>query len=199
MQTRYQFSTEMIQDFEKEYDLKVNLSVGQVKALESSNDIHLTFKQLDEIITSVPDTFIEETLRRIQPISISLFIENDVLWELMKRKTDHPDKMLPMATIPWFYWDSDAISPKNLTGVVRHLHNDIDIKVTQSQIVIRGTGGNFCGLVDSRIVDPDAHSVPIIVPKWIGKKHLVPNYECENLRISIVKQSAKTSLYPVPY
>ncbi|MGY5874713.1 MAG: hypothetical protein RTU30_03110 [Candidatus Thorarchaeota archaeon] len=199
MQTRHLFSADKIRDFEKEYDLKVNLSISQTKALEVSNQTHLTFEQLDDIITSLPDMFIEETLGKIQPISVSLFVENDALWEIMKRKTDYPDKMLPMATIPWFYWDSDAISSQNPTGVVRRAYNDIDIRVTQSQIVIQGTGGNFCGLVDNRIVDPDARSVPIIVPKWGGKKHLVPNYECENLRISINRQSAKTSLYPVPY
>ena len=96
--------------------------------------------------------FLEEKTEFFQPISLSLYVLNDDLWKIMVRKEEHPDRMLPMTTIPWFYWEKEAETRGNPSGVrrVSDSNKPLKVKLRRDSLLIRGGGGDFCGLLIPR-------------------------------------------------
>jgi len=144
--------------------------------------------------------FIEELSEVIEPISMTLLVMNEATWKIMERKPRDVDCMLPMVTIPWFHWSENAVLSGNPRGIQRHDHGTTSITGDSDgkRIIMSGTGGNFCGILEGRVADPLSGVRPIILPGNRGVVKLVPLYEKEDLRVTINMNGLKTTLYPEP-
>jgi len=144
--------------------------------------------------------FIEQGSTDLYPIAMTLYVLNDDLWKIMTRKHEDPEKMLPMTTIPWFCWESEAEGRKNPSGVkkVEDPKHKFSTKLEGGVLKISGKGGDFTGLLEGRIVNPYKGIRPIFIPGSTGPKKNVANYESQLLKININIHSSQTKLYPAP-
>ncbi len=206
MSTRHEFSKEAIQDFCDQYGVTITYSKEQTSKITDGGCTPLLISQISDIAdqlcadeTSLKK-FIEEITTKVHPISLSLYVLNDDLWKIMTRKHELPDKMLPMITIPWFYWEKEAEERTNPTGVRRKEDSahPLTINIEKGSLKISGNGGDFCGLLEGRIVDRFKGGRSIIIPASTGPKKTVPNYEAQFIQINININSSETLLYPIP-
>jgi len=206
MSTRHEFSEETIQNFCDKYGVTINLTSEQLSKLADDGKTPLLLDQIKDVTDQlVPDDmnlkkFIQERISELHPISLSLYVLNDSLWKIMSRKNEHTEKMLPMTTIPWFYWEQEAESRKNPFGIRRKEDSDrpLTIKIEKEFLTISGNGGDFCGLLEGRLVDRYKGVRPIFIPASTGPTKTVANYELEFIQIRINTQSIENRLYPVP-
>jgi hypothetical protein len=206
MSTRHEFSGKVIQNFCDQYGITINLTAEQTSKLADDGKTPLLFDQITDMAHQLcPDgasqkKFIEEKSTEFHPVSLSLYVLNDDLWNIMSRKNEHTEKMLPMTTIPWFYWEKETEGRKNPSGVIRKEDSvrPFTIKFEEEILKISGNGGDFCGLLEGRIVDRYKGIRPLIIPGSTGPKKIVANYESRFVQISINIQSSETRLYPVP-
>ncbi len=206
MSTRHEFSKKTIQNFCNQYGVTITYSAEQTTKLTDDGRTPLSINQMADIVDQLCKDeaslkkFIEETAVKLQPISLSLYVLNDDLWKIMTRKHEHPEKMLPMITIPWFFWEKEAEGRMNPSGVRRREDavRPFAIKIEDEVLTISGEGGDFCGLLEGRIVDGYKGVRPILIPSFKGSKKTVPNYESEFIHIIINTNSLETLLYPIP-
>ncbi len=206
MSTRHEFSRKAIQDFSEQYGVTFTYSEEQTSKLTDGGRIPLLIDQISDIGDQLCadeaslKKFIEEITTKLHPISLSLYVLNDDLWKIMTRKHELPDKMLPMITMPWFYWKKEAEGRKNPSGVRRKEDSaqPLTIDIKEEVLRISGNGGDFCGLLEGRIVDRFTGVRPLIIPGSTGPKKTVPNYEAQFIQIMINISSAETLLYPIP-
>ncbi|MHA2397010.1 MAG: hypothetical protein ACXAC0_09925, partial [Candidatus Thorarchaeota archaeon] len=146
------------------------------------------------------EEFIEARSEDFHPVALSLYVLNDDLWKIMNRKHENPEKMLPMTTIPWFFWEKEAEGRKNPSGVQRldDPKHTFGIKVDGGNLKISGKGGDFAGLLEGRIVDRYKGVRPLFIPGDIGPKKNVANYESQLVEIRFNIHSSEPKLYPVP-
>lgn len=206
MSTRYEFSEEAIQNFCNQYGFTIDLTAEQTGKLTDFGKTTLLVEQISGLTDQMcPDVaslkeFIELRSKDFHPVALSLYILNDNLWKIMARKHEHPEKMLPMTTIPWFFWKKEAEGRKNPSGVLRldDPKHTFGIKIDDGILKISGNGGDFAGLLEGRIVDPYKGIRPIFIPGDTGPKKYVANYESQLIQIRINVHSSKPKLYPVP-
>lgn len=206
MSTNFSFRKEIIEPFEQEHGVSINLQPNQQDSLVDSGTTSLLLEQIDRLVTEMSPSsdsivgFIEERSGAIEPISMTLLVMNEATWKIMGKKPRDADCMLPMVTIPWFYWSGNADTPRNPRGIQRHDHGTTRITgdTDGKRIVISGTGGNFCGLLEGRVADPYSGVRPLILPGDRGVVGLVPLYEKQDLRVTIDMNGLKTMLYPEP-
>ena len=206
MATKFEFDNDTIERFCNEYGVTIEMTPDQVDRLRETGNTHLLVEQLENIAGQICSDdnclrkFIEQNSGKFHPVAMTLYILNDDLWKIMARKNEHPEKMLPMTTIPWFYWEKEAEGRKNPSGVQRQEHpsRPFTIKVEEEILMVSGKGGDFCGVLEGRIVDRHKGIRPIIIPGSTGPKKNVARYESEVLQIRIKVHSAKMTLYPIP-
>ena len=206
MLTRHEFSRKAIQDFSKQYGVTISYSKEQTSKLAEDGRTPLLINQLSDIVDQLCGDevslkkFIGEITTKLHPISLSLYVLNDDLWKIMTRKHELPDKMLPMITIPWFYWEMEAEERKNPSGVRKNEDSvqPLSIDINKDVLKISGEGGDFCGLLEGRIVDRFKGVRPLIIPGSTGPKKTVPSYEAQFIQIIININASKTILYPIP-
>ena len=206
MSTRYEFSNEAIQNFCNQSGVTINLTTEQNGRLTDFGKTPLLVDQISEIVNQLcPDienlvNFIEQGSAEFDPVSLSLYVLNDHLWEIMSRKHEHPEKMLPMTTVPWFYWLNEAEGRKNPSGVEKTINPEHPLitKLEKGVLKMSGRGGDFAGLLEGRIVDQYKGVRPIFIPGSAGPKKTVPKYDSQMVQIKINMQSSKTILYPIP-
>lgn len=205
MSTRHEFSNKAIQDFCNQYGVTITYSAEQTSKLTDGGRTPLQINQISDVVDqlctdeSSLKKFIEEITTKLHPISLSLYVLNDDLWKIMERKHENPDKMLPMITMPWFYWEEEAEGRKNPSGVRREdSAQPLTIDIEKEVLKISGNGGDFCGLLEGRIVDRFKGVRPLIIPRSTGPKKIVPNYEAQFIQIVINTSSSETLLYPIP-
>ena len=125
MSTNIEIDSESLAKFCDEFGVRINYTLEQSQNLRTQGKTKLSVDQVENIAQQIcVDTdclakFIEQKSVAFQPVSMSLFVINDALWKIMGKKDDHPDKMLPMSTIPWFYWEKEAEDRKTPFGVRR--------------------------------------------------------------------------------
>ncbi len=206
MSTKFEFDNETIQRFCNTNEVTIELTTNQLNRLASEGKTPLLVEQIANVVDQLcPDEeslrkFIEQKSIEFNPIALSLYILNDDLWKIMSRKQEHTEKMLPMTTIPWFYWEKDAESRENPSGI-RRLDDPkypFAVELEKGFLIIRGKGGDFAGLLEGRIVDQHKGIRPLIIPGSIGPTKIVAKYESQFLRIKMDVQSSKTDLYPRP-
>ncbi|MCK4568423.1 MAG: hypothetical protein KAU48_14045 [Candidatus Thorarchaeota archaeon] len=206
MSTRHEFSKKAIQDFSNQYGVTITYSEEQTSKLTDDGRTPLLIDQISDIADQLCTdeaslkNFIEEITAKLHPISLSLYVLNDDLWKIMTRKHKLPDKMLPMITMPWFYWEKEAEERENLSGVRRKddFVHPLTINIEKRSLKITGNGGDFCGLLEGRIVDRFKGVRPLLIPGDTGPKKTVPNYEAQFIQIMININSSETLLYPIP-
>ncbi len=204
--TKYAFDKEAIERFQKKVGVNIELNTEQTAAIENSFQTTLQIGQIAGIVRSLCPTsqslfrFVESGTAELQPISLSLFVLNEDTWRLMQKKRDHQTNMLPMLTIPWFYWEPAAKSRTNPLGVRRDTHGQLGTSVLEdkSRMVFSGTGGNFAGLIEGRIVQRLTGMRPVFLPGAVGEREKVPHYECQRLQITVDPSESECALYPVP-
>jgi hypothetical protein len=204
--TRYQFPKETVESFCDRTGVTVPLTREQEKKLEAEGKTELLVSQLSGVAGQLcPDEnalmqFVERMSETFHPVSLSLYVLNHDLWRTMSRKWEHPETMLPMATIPWFYWDKDGKTAVYPSGVRKKRTDSIplDVRSDDSVLTISGHGGDFCGLVEGRIVDRFNVLRPMLVPGSPGPRQPVPYYEPQQLQIRINRRKSKAHLYPTP-
>ncbi len=206
MSTKYEFDNEAIENFCNNNGVTITLTADQLESLGAKGKTPLLVEQLSNFADQLNHDdegikkFLEQKSKEFHPIGLSLYIINDDLWKIMSRKHEHPDRMLPMVTIPWFCWESQAESRGNPLGIRRldDPNNPLSIKIEGEFLTISGSGGDFGGLLESSIVDKRKGVRPIIVPDFGGPKKIVAKYEFQIIQIKIRLSSIQSTLYPEP-
>ncbi len=206
MSTRHEFSRKAIQNFCDHYEVTINLNSEQESKLSDEGKTTLLLDQIKDISDQLCSDgvnlkkFIKQRIAELHPVSFSLYVINDDLWKIMSRKNEHPEKMLPMTTIPWFYWEEESESRKNPSGVIRKEDSNrpLTINIEKEFLKISGKGGDFSGLLEGRIVDKHKGVRPIFIPGSTGPKKMVAKYDSQFVQISINIHSSDIKLYPTP-
>ena len=206
MSTRYEFEDKDIERFCNNNGVIITLNQDQLDNIAIKGKTPLLVEQISNVASQLyPDVesqreFLEQKAGDLHPVALSLYILNDDLWKIMSHKHRDPDRMLPMTTIPWFYWEEKAEGRKNPGGVKRleDPKNPLSIRMSKGALTISGSGGDFAGLLEGRIVDRHKGIRPLIVPGSTGSKKLVARYESQMVRIEIETHSLQTELYPKP-
>jgi len=204
--TNYSFRKEIIESFEREHGISVDLQPNQMDNLVDNGTTSLLLEQIDKLVIEMSSSsdsvveFVENLSEAIEPISMTLLVMNEATWKIMERKPRDADCMLPMVTIPWFHWSESAAASGKPRGIQRQDHGTTKItgEANGKRIVMSGTGGNFCGILEGRIADPYSGARPLILPGNRGVVKLVPLYEKEDLRVTMNMNGLKTTLYPEP-
>jgi len=206
MSTNVEIDSESIANFCNMFGVSIDYTPEQAHKLKTHGRTHLLVDQLEILAQQIctddacRKEFIETRSTSFHPVSMTLFVVNDALWKIMDRKDDHPDKMLPMTTIPWFYWEREAESRETPLGVRRLEDPDkpLKIDVDGNILKISGNGGDFSGILEGRIVDSRRGIRPLFIPGSPGSKKNMAKYESEFIEIKIDISSTKMVLYPVP-
>ncbi|MFW9975757.1 MAG: hypothetical protein ACFFDQ_10850 [Candidatus Thorarchaeota archaeon] len=206
MSTKYEFDNEAIENFCNNNGVTITLTVDQLEKLGAKGKTPLLIEQLSNVANQLNQDeegikrFVEQKSKEFHPVALSLYIINDSLWEIMSRKQEHTDRMLPMVTIPWFYWESEAESRINPAGIRRFddSNNPLSIKIEGDFLMISGSGGDFAGLLESSIVDKRKGIRPIIIPGIGDTKKIVAKYESQIIQMKAKIPSLQSTLYPKP-
>ncbi|MGY5861516.1 MAG: hypothetical protein RTU09_04015 [Candidatus Thorarchaeota archaeon] len=206
MSTNFSFRKETIESFEQEHGVSIDLQPNQQDNLGDSGTTSLLLEQIDKLVTEMSRSydsifgFIKDHSKAIEPISMTLLVMNEATWKIMEKKPKHADCMLPMVTIPWFHWSGNVVTPRNPEGIQRHDRGTARITgaINGKRIIISGTGGNFCGLLEGRVADPYSEARPLILPGDRGVVGLVPLYEKQDLTVTIDMDGLETTLYSEP-
>lgn len=202
MSSRYSFTEEILAAFEVEYGIQVRDLVMPPSIADSSDSITLSKHQIHQIKHRLLESGhlpnINAILQSMMPsISMSLFVLNDATWKLMGKKQDHQDKMLPMTTIPWFYWDKDSHSK---WGVKRYgdAISNASIDTARKVLTIEGDGGDFCGIIDRRAIAERYSQWRLVIPEFPNSSKMVPNYERARIKLSIDYGDGQITAFPNP-
>lgn len=206
MSTKIEFDIESIESFCNEFGVTIEYTLGQTQNLRTQGKTSLLVEQVESMANQICtdseclSEFLEKKAEELHPIAMSLFVLNEDLWKIMSRKHEHPEKMLPMTTIPWFYWESGAEGRKTPSGVLKKEdpNRPLSVKLGGNSLRISGNGGDFCGILEGRIVDRHKGVRPLIVPGSTGPKKNVAKYESEFVEITVDLSSVQMHLYPIP-
>jgi hypothetical protein len=206
MSAKVQIDSEIIERFCNKFGVTIDYTPEQSENLKTQGKTQLLVDQLNKIAEQICANsdclkeFIEKKTAGFHPVSMSLFVINDALWKIMARKDEHPERMLPMTTIPWFYWDKEAVGRKTPFGVRRLENPDKPLKILVDDDVleISGNGGDFCGVLEGRIVDKRMGIRPMFIPGSAGPKMKVARYVSEDVQVRIAISSVQMTLYPIP-
>ncbi|MHA1964159.1 MAG: hypothetical protein ACXACG_02975 [Candidatus Thorarchaeota archaeon] len=204
MSTRYLFSQEDLNQFGQIHGQSFELTKEQYEMLGNKGRTTLSKQQLGLVSEALAGNqttseFVNSYRDHFQPLSMSLFVFNDSLWKLMEKKPESVNTMLPMATIPLFYWKKTAITPKNPYGVKRDPNSRLSLNIEPHQsVAFQGLGGEFCGILEGQLVDQETGPRPIIAPTFPGPKEKVPKYEFQEIEIRMQFGNLRANLYPNP-
>ena len=206
MSTKFEINNESIESFCNEYGVTIDYTLEQSQNLRAQGKTSLLVEQIENIVDQIcTDSeclreFVEQKSKEFHPVAMSLFVLNDDLWKIMSKKHEHPEKMLPMTTIPWFYWEKEAEGRKTPSGVLRKEdpNRPLTINLKGNTLNLSGNGGDFCGVLEGRIVDRAKGVRPLFIPGSVGPKKNVANYESEYVQVTIDLSSVQMCLYPIP-
>jgi hypothetical protein len=193
------YSSEAISELVEKLSINMQLTPEQSSDLDSGKGISLSNVQFDfieEQLTSRIDVdeFLKENQSLLLPLSVSLFVINDKLWNMMERKPWDKKKMLAMSTIPLCTWDKDRETTSNPKGVKRWpiRENMMDLLLNDPpEVIIRGEGGDFSGFIEQSHLTMRKWGVP-------DSRRLVPNYAFEPLEIRVKLHRAIFEMNPTP-
>jgi hypothetical protein len=203
---RCAFDQDTIDLFERDTGIQIHLNREQQKRLQTESKVTLLTAQISEVVHQLCPSnhdlfrYVEDHAGEFQPVSMSLFVLNDDTWKLMENKTVYPNRMLPMVTIPWFFWMPSAVTKTNLAGV-RRSHSDptrLSVDYEKCQMIIEGQGGDFCGLLEGRLVHKIVGMRPILLPTTPGTRIKVPHYEAQTMRMTVLAKESDYHQYPTP-
>jgi hypothetical protein len=192
-----------IQHFEEKHSYSFDISRG---GSSGENDlIELEVSDLQQAASYLlshsadPYSDISDCDKKLSPVAFSLFVVNDRIRQIMKKKEHWPDRILPMVTSPFYYWSREAEVKENPQGV---LHDDsailhIDIS-SEGTLRFFGTGGDFCGILEGGVVMGKPQMRPIVSPTFPGPTKPVPRYQYANIEVVLNMDHAQCQVYPIP-
>lgn len=197
MKTKY--SSKAYAEVVEKFNLVLDLEPEQSAAFDEGKGIILSENQIDIMINQLStqdgiDSFVRTTCTALQPLSFSLFVINDRLWNMMKRKTWDQEKMLAMATIPLCTWDQKHETMHNPKGIKRWpiKPNSLEISFEPKAVMrIQGEGGDFSGFIEQSHLTMKKWGIP-------DTRKLLPNYVFESLRIETKLDHAVLEIHPAP-
>ncbi len=206
METNLVFDKEALVLFKEMYGDIIRLNENQKTQLKKSNRTSLTLEQVSEITERLVPTkaekfvFFNKVSKILHSLTITLFLMNPDLWKMMGKKIRSSDRIYPMISVPWFYWDSEAVSRENPYGVVKHEITELELNIdrTRQELTISGKAGNFCGLIESDIVGYEANRRPVILPTIPEKTEIVPKYEYTRFRMRVELHNLSVELCATP-
>lgn len=206
MRTRCGFNTDAFQSATKVFGIPFEITVEQYHELQENDETQLDHWQIEKYVEVLcRDTFtLDGFVRHFQPkspdLAMSLFVINDDIRKIMERKEKMQDRLLPMVTIPWFYWKETAVTSKNPFGVVRDslLRSDLQVNTELGSMQISGIGGDFSGIVEGRIAQGSFTMLRPIAPEFSGPKEMVPYYKKKTIEMIIHLENSTVELYPKP-
>jgi len=204
VRSRYAFPLDDIEEFENHYGASFEISDDQIAEEKGRFVVRPTLDQfmtMSNILIGNDNnqTFLRRGTTEFSPFSVSIFVFNDAVWKLMSKKEESPDTMLPMTTIPRFYWDREAIGPNNPHGVRRDMHTSFQFTLEPDQaLFIQGSGGDFCGILESSLASHKMEARPLFAPRIQGPVNFVPKYDFEEIALTIRTGDLKKELYPLP-
>ncbi|MFW9920261.1 MAG: hypothetical protein ACFFED_11720 [Candidatus Thorarchaeota archaeon] len=202
MSSRFSFTGEMLNQFESEYEIEIMDLISGPSIAMSDDEATLKEEQMQEIIHRLGATGkYQDIIVNLQPrspsISMSLFVLNDATWKLMEKKEDGQDRMLPMTTIPWFYWNEKA---QNKWGSMRFgdAESKVQVSTEKKQLMITGEGGDFCGIVAKSALENRFSPWRIVIPELPSSSKMVTKYESARIKLLLDYSEAECRLYPHP-
>jgi hypothetical protein len=204
MSTRYEFRQEDLEQFEQIHGQILELAKEQNDMLGNKGRTTLTKRQLCHMSEDLAGNqtiteFVNNLAGHFQPLSMSLFVFNDSLWKLMEKKPESMNTMLPLATVPLFYWKKSAVNHKNPYGVKRDQDSRLNLTIEPHQsVAFRGLGGEFCGILEGQLADQETGPRPVLSPTFPGPKEKVPKYKIQEIEIGMQFGNLRANLYPNP-
>jgi hypothetical protein len=186
-------------EFIEKYNIELDLTQEQLDSIDAGDNIKLDDTQLDRLAEQLVayeeiDEFIKDNCRALLPISFSLFVVNDKLWEMMKKKVWDPEKMLAMCTVPLCTWDKDYETTSNPKGIRRWpiKPNTLDIHFdNMTKLEIRGEGGDFSGFIEQSHLSTRKWGFP-------DSRRLIPNFIFQSIHIEALLGRAAIEISPEP-
>lgn len=204
MSTKFSFPFVAIHEFEQRNAVSFQLTKEQMISGEEKGSTKLTKDQLLSVAAQINvgtslDSFVQENADNFNPLSVTLFVFNDAVWKLMDKKEESKDTMLPMATIPGFFWKLAELSQGNRLGVRRDdYHKSSCIFKPNHSLSLMGSGGDFCGIIEAQLADYKPDARPVIAPHLPGPTNPVPKYEAQDIGVSIDLSNISTEIYTNP-
>ncbi len=202
MSSQFSFTGEMLREFETEFDIGIMDLFSGPTIARAEEAVILSKSHILEITERLGSTGrYQDIVVNLQPdspsVSMSLFVMNDATWKLMEKKDENQDRMLPMTTIPWFYWDEKA---QNKWGAKRsdEARSHVQIDSQRQTLTISGDGGDFCGVVTRSALEERFSPWRIVIPELPASSKMVAKYESARIHLSIDYTNAKCVLYPQP-
>ncbi|MHA1906383.1 MAG: hypothetical protein ACW98Y_03735 [Candidatus Thorarchaeota archaeon] len=144
-------------------------------------------------------SYVQTIADDFNPLSVAVFVFNDAVWKLMEKKEVSTDTMLPMVTIPGFFWKQSSVSQGNPYGSERDsYHKSSCVYNPGKNISIMGSGGDFCGIVEAQLAEHKTRPRPVLAPHLPGPTNPVPRYESDDIGINISLTNISVELYTNP-
>ncbi|TFG07481.1 hypothetical protein EU538_08745 [Candidatus Thorarchaeota archaeon] len=204
--SRFRLTKCEIERLRDEFELEIELAVEQRNQLSDEGHVSLTENEMKEISQNLFPTrqdaieYLERESDGLAGIAVALFVLNEGTWRLMERRTAKQDRMLPMVTIPWNRWDPEAESPNNPQAVKRNETDSVQVRYNpdKKRLMVEGDGGDFCGILEARIVAEKGGIRPLIIPGSPGRTDMVPKYENQRIQIGLDIDDTRAVLNPLP-
>ncbi len=201
MSAPMELTEDMIQDFESLYGITIrdlfesSIHGGFESCNLSDNQIETVLRRCEK---TDPSRDVLDLLHPTQPsVSLSLYVINDATWRLMGKKETHSDRMLPMVTIPWFYWDEAS---RDKSGAVRYKETICNIQLDPDRLLLsaKGEGGDFCGIVSRSALKKSFSPWRVLIPEIPDSDSRSPNYEWARISLKVKYKDASCTLHPHP-
>ncbi|MEM4734359.1 MAG: hypothetical protein QXS20_01460 [Candidatus Thorarchaeota archaeon] len=204
MRTGHAFELDSIEAFRAELGVDLDLTEDQRDELASRGHTQLLIEQVDRALSLIyPSPGERAEFVRSGPggnasPSVGLFVINSATWSIMRKKPTHPDKMLPMLSVPLFVYDPEGGS-NNMIERVDLGTPVFSVDDDGHQLSIQGRCGDFCGILDTRVSLMRQVKRPLILPGDIRRCSLVPTYKIESFLLRFdIDDGTEVLMYPPP-
>ncbi len=204
MSSNFLFPLDALQEYEQRNSVSFHITQEQMEEGEERGGTRLRKSQLFSVakqqnLRDDLQLWVQSLADNFNPLSLALFVFNDAVWKIMQRKEESTDTMLPMVTIPRYFWKQTSISPGNPYGSVRDtFHKTSCLFNPGNTFSIMGNGGDFCGIVEAQVAEQEASRRPVIEPHLPGPTNPVPKYEPQDIGVNVSLTDISVEIYTNP-
>ncbi|TFG12027.1 hypothetical protein EU537_10630 [Candidatus Thorarchaeota archaeon] len=142
---------------------------------------------------------LSEYAKTLGPAEFSLFVVNEEIIKIMKKKILWSERILPMVTCPFYYWSKAAEGKDNPYGVVKEETGVFDTEVDSiHRLHFSGAGGDFCGIVEGGVAMNKPKMRPVIAPSFPRPTKPIPRYEFATIEVFVDFNGLECEIYPIP-
>ncbi len=201
-----QFSSEKMNEYLEFRDIPMDrrgLRMDELMERSTQSTSALLDRVVDHLVAGSESLveFVIDEARKHQPMSFSLFVVNPQVWQLMEKKSEHRDRMLPMCTIPWIHYSRASKTVSNPFGITRTKNTGLEFRFDprSNLLYLKGEGGDFSGILEETVVEEMLSARNILVPKIKAGNTMVPVYSSKIIRVGIPLDKVKITKYPHPH